>query len=77
MSEADFQRLQRAFAGHLRNPDTRPAPQGIEERRLEIYRNLLFNNVNGFIEQGFPVLFSLLDAERWQRLVRGFFEFHA
>ena len=77
MSEADFQRLQRAFAGHLRNPDTRPAPQGIEERRLEIYRNLFFNNVNGFIEQGFPVLFSLLDAERWQRLVRGFFEFHA
>lgn len=77
MSDADFQRLQRVFADHLRNPDTRPAPEGLEERRLDIYRNLFFNNVNGFIQQGFPVLFSLLNPGRWQRLVRGFFESHA
>ena len=77
MIEADFQRLQREFAGHLRNPHGHPAPEGIEERRLEIYRNLFFNNVNGFIQQGFPVLHSLLSADRWQRLVRSFFDLHA
>ncbi|MGJ3256994.1 MAG: DNA-binding domain-containing protein [Alcanivorax sp.] len=77
MSEPDFQTLQRRFAAHLRNPETRPAPGDIEERRLEIYRNLFFNNVNGFITQGFPVLHSILDAQRWQRLVRAFFEHHA
>lgn len=77
MSERDFQALQRQFAAHLRNPATHPAPQGIEERRLDIYRGLFFNNVNGFIQQGFPVLFSILSASRWERLVRSFFEHHA
>lgn len=77
MKNADFQTLQREFAAHLRNPDTHPAPEGIEERRLDIYRNLFFNNVNGFLRQGFPVLHSLLDSDRWQRLARAFFEQHA
>lgn len=77
MSQTDFQSLQRRFAAHLRNPETNAPPAGIEERRLAIYRNLFFNNVNGFITQGFPVLHSLLDAERWQRLVRAFFDQHA
>lgn len=76
MSEADFQTLQREFAGHLRNPQSHPAPGGIEERRLEIYRSLFFNNVNGFIQQGFPVLHSILPADRWTRMVRAFYEFH-
>ena len=77
MKGTDFQALQREFAAHLRNPDTHPAPAGIEERRLDIYRNLFFNNVNGFLRQGFPVLHSLLDSDRWQRLARTFFEHHA
>ena len=77
MSEMDFQALQRRFASHLRNPARHPAPAGIEERRLDIYRDLFFNNVSGFIRQGFPVLHSLLNAGRWERLVRAFFELHA
>ena len=77
MKTPDFQTLQREFAAHLRNPDSHPAPDGIEERRLDIYRNLFFNNVNGFLRQGFPVLHSLLDSARWQRLARAFFEKHA
>lgn len=77
MKGTDFQALQREFAAHLRNPGTHPAPAGIEERRLDIYRNLFFNNVTGFLRQGFPVLHSLLDSDRWQRLARTFFEHHA
>ena len=77
MSQADFQTLQRRFAAHLRNPQNHSAPGDIEERRLDIYRTLFFNNVNGFITQGFPVLYSILDAQRWQRLVRTFFDQHA
>lgn len=77
MSQPDFQNLQRRFAAHLRNPQVQPAPEGIEERRLAIYRHLFFNNVEGFITQGFPVLHSLLDAQRWSRLVRAFFDQHS
>ena len=77
MSEPEFQRLQRSFAAHLRNPQRHPAPSGIEERRLAVYRQLFFNNLNGFLEKGFPVLRSLYDDAGWRRLVRGFFDQHA
>ena len=77
MSEAEFQSLQKAFAAHLRDPEAVAPPEGLEERRLKIYRELLFNNINGFLSNGFPVLHSLLDEQRWHRLVRAFFANHA
>lgn len=44
---------------------------------MKIYRELLFNNVNGFLENGFPVLRSLYDAASWEaRLARPFFARH-
>lgn len=76
-AEPEFQRLQRHFSAHLRHPDRHPAPDGIEERRLQIYRRLFFNNMEGFIRQGFPVLHSLYEEAAWQRLVRAFFGGHA
>lgn len=77
MSEPAFQQLQREFAAHLRDPRQSPAPAGLEDRRLKIYRELLYNNINGFLSNGFPVLHSLLPEDRWQRLVRAFFAGHA
>lgn len=77
MSEPEFQRLQRSFAAHLRNPERHPAPSDIEERRLTVYRELFFNNINGFLEKGFPVLHRLYDQAGWRRLVRTFFDQHA
>lgn len=77
MSERAFQDLQRAFASHLRDPERAPAPAGLEDRRLKIYRELLYNNINGFLKNGFPVLHALMDNARWHRLVRAFFSGHA
>ena len=76
MAEATFQGLQRAFAAHIRDPD-KPAPGAIEERRLAIYRELFFNNIESFLSNGFPVLRSLVDDQRWQRLARDFMKEHA
>ncbi len=76
-SEPEFLRIQRRFAAHLRDPDRHPAPEGIEERRLAVYRNLFFNNINGFLEKGFPVLRALHDEPAWRRLVRAFFDAHS
>lgn len=75
--EPEFQRIQRRFAAHLRDPERHAAPEGIEERRLAIYRNLFFNNINGFLEKGFPVLRALYAETDWRRLVRAFFDGHA
>lgn len=73
---ADFHRLQYAFAAHLRDPAANPPPPGIEERRLAIYRELFFNNVENFASRFFPVLRSLYRDDDWRALVRDFFARH-
>lgn len=71
-----FQREQFAFTAHLRDPDKVGKPDAIEDRRMNIYRELLFNNVCGFIDNGFPVLKSLYQTDDWLRLSRRFFADH-
>lgn len=68
--------LQRQFAAHLRDPARAPAPEGIEDRRLQIYRDLFFNNVAGLLAGTFPVLHEILGPERWGRLARDFYRDH-
>lgn len=64
--------LQRQFTAHIRNPAVAPAPVGIEGRRMKVYNDLIYNNIEGFIRSGFPVLCSLYREEDWHRLVRSF-----
>ena len=68
-----LQQLQMEFAGHLRDPANVRSPQGIEQRRMQIYRDLFYNNVEGFISGGYPVLRSITDDEKWHRMIRDFF----
>src|SRR5690606_5861953 len=63
---------QTAFAAHLRDPDGAAAPEGIEDRRLGVYRELFFNNVEGLLAGNFPVIRELLGPERWRQLARDF-----
>lgn len=71
-----FQQLQYRFAAHLRDPGSNPAPPGIEERRLEIYRGLFYRNIENFIATGFPVLRTLYSEADWQALIRQFYATH-
>ena len=65
--------LQREFARHLRDPELFPPPEGLEERRLKIYRELFYNNIEGLLATNFPVMRQLLGDTRWHRLVRDFY----
>ena len=67
---------QLALTRHLRDPQAVPAPDGIEERRLAIYRDLVFNNVESLLAGNFPVLKQVLGDTDWRSLVRGFFRVH-
>lgn len=67
---------QYAFAAHLRDPQAAPAPDGLEERRLQIYRDLFYNNVESLLGNNFPVIRRLLGKERWHALVRDFYREH-
>lgn len=71
-----LQELQTAFAGHIRDPEGQPPPAGIEDRRMNIYRELFFNNIRSLLASNFPVLRTLYDDEPWNRLVRDFYAGH-
>ena len=71
-----FQKKQYEFAAHIRNPEQHVRPNEVEDRRMAIYRDLFYNNVEGFISNTFPVLRSLTDDEHWHEMVRDFFSRH-
>lgn len=71
-----FQETQLAFAKHLRAPDRYPAPVDVDDRRMGIYRELIYNNIENFIANVFPVLRSLLSDEHWHFMVRDFIHRH-
>lgn len=64
------------MASFLRDPQGRNAPEGIEARRLQVYRDLVYRNIEGFITSAFPVLRSLYDDDAWEARVRGFIQSH-
>lgn len=71
---------QRALGDYIRDPDHATPPAGIEARRLKIYRELFFNNIEGMLASNFPVIRRILggapDSTRWSALVRGFYRDH-
>ncbi|MCF6442071.1 putative DNA-binding domain-containing protein [Pseudoalteromonas luteoviolacea] len=71
-----FQEVQAAFVAHIKDPENTVKPSDIEDRRMKIYRELFFNNVEGFVASAFPVLKSLYDEKHWIALVRQFFAEH-
>ncbi|MCB0256888.1 MAG: putative DNA-binding domain-containing protein [Anaerolineae bacterium] len=76
MAASSMRDSQLAMARFLRDPDHTAAPAGVEQRRLNIYRDLVYNNIDGFIRSGFPVLCSLYTAADWDELVRAFVHRH-
>ena len=76
MSGPALRESQLAMARYLRDPHNQPAPEGVEPRRLKIYQDLVYNNIEGFISGGFPVLRSLYEDADWHSLVRLFIDQH-
>lgn len=71
-----FQDKQYAFAAHIRDPEHWPAPPGIEDRRMAIYRQLFFSNLKNLLGTFFPVLKKLYSDQHWSRLIRRFMQQH-
>lgn len=72
----EFQRKQYEFAAHIRDPEKNTAPPGIEDRRMAIYRDLFFNNLQNLLGSTFPVLKKLSGKARWHGLIREFMAHH-
>lgn len=65
-----------ALAGWIREPATHTQPPGIEQRRLDVYRELFFNNVASLLGGNFPVLRRIQGDERWRALLHAFYRDH-
>lgn len=65
-----------AMAQHVRDPAAHAGPPGIEARRLKIYSELVYNNLDGLLAGGFPVIRKTLGDADWKALVRGFLASH-
>lgn len=73
---ADFRLLQQDFVSYIRDPNKNAVPANVDMRRMAIYRDLFFNNIDSFLSNNFPVLRSIVDDRRWAHLVRAFFSRH-
>lgn len=71
-----FQNIQYAFTRHVRNPAKHPRPEDVEARRMNIYNELLYNNVEDFMSNAYPVLREITSDDKWHRLIRDYFEHH-
>ena len=72
----DFQALQRQLTAHLRDPRANPAPDGPEDRRIAIYRRLVFGNVSRLLGANFPLARKQLGKEAFADLIRDFLREH-
>ena len=72
MNEHTFQQTQHVFCNWLRDPNSvKAVPFALD--RMQVYRELLFNNVCSFINLVYTVARSLLPEQLWQQLLTDFF----
>jgi hypothetical protein len=75
--EAAFQQIQHGFADHIRSLGVEPAPADVPPERMAVYRELFFNNVEGFLADSFPVLRRVVTDAHWQAMARDFYARHS
>ncbi|MCH8162640.1 MAG: putative DNA-binding domain-containing protein, partial [Proteobacteria bacterium] len=46
--------------------------EGVEDRRIGVYRELIYNNIEGFIADSFPVLRKITPDDRWHEMLRDY-----
>jgi len=74
--QPSFTQTQRAFVGAIRDPENQPIPADIEERRMAVYRELIYNNVEDFLANTYPVLKEIVGETAWHAMVRDYFIRH-
>ncbi|MEG3010508.1 MAG: putative DNA-binding domain-containing protein [Pseudomonas sp.] len=68
----NLEQQQRALTRYLRDPDSHVPPAEMNTTRVNVYRDLLFNNLSQLLSGTFPVLIRIIGDQRWHTLIRGF-----
>jgi hypothetical protein len=75
--KVNFKEKQLEFTAYIKDPFNNPIPEDVKPQRMNTYRELFFNNVEGFLSSNFPVLKNILTKDQWFELVQDFFANHA
>jgi len=68
----NLKQQQHALTHYLRDPEQQTPPSDMNAARVEVYRELVFNNLSQLLSATFPVLIRIIGEPRWRLLVRGF-----
>ncbi|PCR93100.1 DUF2063 domain-containing protein [Pseudomonas fluorescens] len=68
----NLEQQQRALTRYLRDPENETPPAAMNAARVNVYRDLVFNNVSQLLGGTFPVLIRIIGDQRWRTLIRGF-----
>lgn len=71
-----FQKVQYEFTGYIRDPEHNALPIDVEKRRIDMYRELIFNNVEDVLSNCFPVLKKITADKRWRAIASDFLAKH-
>ncbi|MCY1162613.1 putative DNA-binding domain protein [compost metagenome] len=71
--QMSFQATQQQFCDWIRSPQSE-LPKSLPAERMQIYRDLLFNNVCSFIDLVYPITRVILPELQWQMLLTEFFQ---
>lgn len=75
-AEAALIALQCRFAQSIRDRGVTPAPGGVTDERMAVYRELFLANIESALTSAFPVATRLIDASTWQQMVSTFWREH-
>jgi len=68
-----FQRYQQTFTAYIRDPINQPRPQDVVAKRMDVYKEIVFNNLFESVSACFPVARKVVGQRIWLKLIRGFF----
>jgi hypothetical protein len=72
-----FQQYQMAFTAHIRDPLNQPRPDNVVAKRMDVYKEIVFNNIFESVSACFPVARKVIGKRIWLKLIRGFFREHS
>lgn len=72
----DFQQYQHAFTAHIRDPKNNPKPENVDEERMAVYREGVYDNIFESASVCFPVCQETVGKQDWDATVRRFVATH-
>ena len=72
----DFQQYQYTFTAHIRDPKNNPKPDNVDEERMSVYREGVYNNLFESASVCFPVCQRTIGKAAWNSIMRRFFATH-